>query len=104
MILDRHQEAERRGIHVDAALSAAPATGDPALAESLMTNLVSNAIRHNLDGGWVQVGTGMTDGRAVVTVSNSGLLIPPDEVDRLFQPFQRLGSQRAGRPAGTGSG
>jgi hypothetical protein len=33
VILDRHQEAERRGIHVDAALSAAPATGDPALAE-----------------------------------------------------------------------
>ena len=83
VILDRHREAERRGIHVDAALSAAPATGDPALAESLMASLVSNAIRHNLDGGWVEVATDMTDGRAVVTVSNTGPLIPPDEVDRL---------------------
>jgi len=83
VILDRHREAERRGIHVDAALSAAPATGDPALAESLMASLVSNAIRHNLDGGWVEVATDMTDGRAVVTVSNTGPLIAPDEVDRL---------------------
>ena len=99
VILDRHQEAERRGIHIDAFLGAAPATGDPALAESLLANLVGNAIRHNLDGGWIEVATGMTDGRAVVTVSNTGPLIPPGEVDRLFQPFQQLGSQRA-RPAG----
>ena len=98
-ILDRHQDAERRNIRIDSALSAAPVTGDPALAESLIANLLSNAIRHNLDGGRVEVSTGLTDGRAIVTVSNTGPLIPPDEVDRLFQPFQRLGSQRL-RPAG----
>ena len=98
-ILDRHQDAERRNIRIDSALSAAPVTGDPALAESLIANLLSNAIRHNLDGGRVEVSTGLTDGRAIVTVSNTGPLIPPDEVDRLFQPFQRLSSQRL-RPAG----
>ena len=48
-ILDRHHEAERRGIRIDAALSAAPATGDPALAESLMTNLVEQ--RHPAQPG-----------------------------------------------------
>ncbi len=98
-ILDRHQDAERRNIRIDSALSAAPVTGDPALAESLIANLLSNAIRHNLDGGRVEVSTGLAEGRAIVTVSNTGPLIPPDEVDRLFQPFQRLGSQRL-RPAG----
>lgn len=98
-ILDRHQDAERRNIRIDSALSAAPVTGDPALAESLIANLLSNAIRHNLDGGRVEVSTGLADGRAIVTVSNTGPLIPADEVDRLFQPFQRLGSQRL-RPAG----
>jgi signal transduction histidine kinase len=98
-ILDRHQDAERRNIRIDSALSAAPVTGDPALAESLIANLLSNAIRHNLDGGRVEVSTGLADGRAIVTVSNTGPLIPADELDRLFQPFQRLGSQRL-RPAG----
>ena len=104
VILDRHQEAERRGIRIDATLAAAPATGDAALAESLMANLVSNAIRHNLDGGRVEITTTITDGRAVVTISNTGPLVPPDEVDRLFQPFQRLGTQRIRYGSGHGLG
>jgi signal transduction histidine kinase len=103
-ILDRHHEAERRGIRVDAALGAAPATGDPALAESLMTNLVGNAIRHNLDGGRVEISTTTTDGQAVLTVSNTGPLVPPDEVDSLFQPFRRLGTQRTSHTSGYGLG
>jgi signal transduction histidine kinase len=95
-VLHHHQNAERRGIRIDAALSAAPATGDPALAESLITNLVGNAIRHNVDGGWVEISTAITDGRADLTVSNTGPLISPDGVDRLFQPFQRTGTRRTG--------
>jgi signal transduction histidine kinase len=103
-ILDRHQEADRQDIRIDAALSAAPVTGDPALADSLIANLVSNAIRHNLDGGRVEISTGITDGLAVLTVSNTGPLVPADEVDRLFQPFQRLGTQRLRQPSGHGLG
>ena len=103
-VLDRHQDAGRRDIRVDTGLSAAPATGDPALAESLIANLVSNAIRHNVDGGRIEISTAITDGRAVVTVSNTGPLVPPDEVDRLFQPFQRPGSQRVRQGGGHGLG
>jgi signal transduction histidine kinase len=103
-ILDRHQDAEHRGIRIDAALTSAPATGDPALAESLLANLVGNAIRHNLEQGRVEISTGIADGLAVVTVSNTGPLVPPDEVDRLFQPFQRLGTQRLRQASGHGLG
>jgi signal transduction histidine kinase len=98
-ILDRRPDAERRAIRVDAALAPAPVTGDPVLAGSLLANLVSNAIRHNLDGGRIEVGTAIIDGRAVVTVSNTGPLVAPGEVGRLFQPFQRQGTARL-RPAG----
>jgi signal transduction histidine kinase len=103
-IRSHQQDAERRGLRVDSALSAAPATGDPALAESLIANLVGNAIRHNLDGGHVAVTTATADGMAVVTVSNAGPVIPPEEVDRLFQPFQRLGPQRLRQAGGHGLG
>jgi signal transduction histidine kinase len=103
-ILGCQKEAERRDIHIDATLASAPATGDPALAESLIANLVGNAIQHNIDGGLVEITTGITDGLAVITVSNTGPLVPADEVDRLFQPFQRLGTQRLRQPSGHGLG
>ncbi|WP_281179677.1 sensor histidine kinase [Actinoplanes subtropicus] len=82
----------------------APASGDSALAQSLMANLVSNAIRHNLDGGRVEISTGIIEGRAVVNVRNTGPVVPPDEVERLFQPFQRLGNPRVRRADGHGLG
>jgi signal transduction histidine kinase len=104
VILDRQDQAERRGLRVATTLSAAPATGDPSLAESLVANLVDNAIRHNRTGGSVEIRTGITDGLATVSVSNTGLTVPADEVDRLFQPFQRLGSDRLRHQAGHGLG
>jgi len=103
-IRDARQDAERRDISIDADLSAAPTVGDPALVESLITNLVSNAIRHNVDGGRVEVSTAVIDAHAVLKVRNTGPLIPPDEVDRLFQPFQRLGTQRLRQGDGHGLG
>jgi signal transduction histidine kinase len=95
----RRQEAERRGIGVAATLAAVLAAGDPSLAESLVANLVDNAIRHNVPGGWIKVSAAATAGAATISVSNTGPVIPPAEVGRLFQPFQRLGAERT-RPAG----
>jgi signal transduction histidine kinase len=103
-VLDRHQDTERRDLRVGTAFSVAPATGDAALAESLIANLVSNAIQHNREGGWIEVATAIVDGQAVVTVSNTGPVVAGDEVDRLFQPFQRLGTQRLRQPGGHGLG
>ena len=71
VLLDLRQEAERRGIRIEAILAAAPATGDPSLVESLVANLVDNAIRHNRDGGRVEISTTITDGLAIVSVSNT---------------------------------
>jgi signal transduction histidine kinase len=83
-----------RGTGISAELGAAPAEGDPRLAESLVANLVENAIRHNVPGGWASIQTTTADGRAVVRVANTGPVIPPADVGRLFEPFQRLGDER----------
>jgi len=102
VLADRRAEADRRGIQVTAALAAAPISGDPGLAERLVANLVDNAIRHNRNGGWLEISTKASDGRAVLSVSNTGSVIPPEEVNRLFEPFQRLGAERV--PHGNGYG
>jgi signal transduction histidine kinase len=103
VIADRREEAAGRGIRVDAALGPAPATGDPSLAESLVANLVDNALQHNLAQGWVEIATKAVDGHAVISVRNTGKPVPPGEMDRLFQPFQRLDGERTG-PGGHGLG
>ena len=103
-LLARQEEAERHGIHLRAALAAAPVTADPSLAESLVANLIDNAIRHNLPGGQAEVSTALTTAGAVVSVSNTGTLVPPDAVQDLFQPFRQLGTQRTRHGEGYGLG
>jgi signal transduction histidine kinase len=101
----RWHEAESRGLHVTASLQSAPALGDAPLAERLVTNLVENAVRHNVPGGAVDVGTGTWGGRAILSVFSGGPPIPPDQVDRLFQPFQRgVARDRTGGRNGLGLG
>jgi signal transduction histidine kinase len=90
-------------VTVQTALEPAPAVGDPVLVERLVTNLIDNAVRHNVPDGWVQVATGMREGMAFIDVANGGPLIPPELVPALFEPFRRL-SDRAGSPDGMGLG
>jgi signal transduction histidine kinase len=94
-----------KGLTVTASLSPAPALGDQNLAERLATNLIDNATRYNTAGGRIEIGTGMRNGRPFLVVSNTGVPVPPDQLDRLFQPFQRLDPVRgAAKADGLGLG
>jgi signal transduction histidine kinase len=104
VLLARQERAERRGVHLNAALATAPMTGDPSLTVSLVANLVDNAIRHNLPGGQVEISTARTNAGAVISIGNTGPLVPPEAVDELFEPFRRLGAQRTGHGQGHGLG
>jgi signal transduction histidine kinase len=91
VLVTRSEDAERRALGVQTRLGPATTTGDPSLAESLVANLADNAIRHNRAGGRVEISTATVDGRATIAVGNTGPVIPPGQLDRLFEPFQRLG-------------
>jgi signal transduction histidine kinase len=90
-------DIEPDGLNVWACADEAPLDGDPVLVQQLAANLISNAVRHNIPGGYAEVTIRTRDGHAILSVTNSGPLIPPSEVDRLFQPFQRLGPRRVSR-------
>jgi signal transduction histidine kinase len=89
-----------RPVTVETALRPGPALGDPVLVERLVTNLVDNAVRHNVPHGWIQVATGIRSGMAFIEVANGGALIPEEAVPSLFEPFWRL-SERVAPPDGT---
>ena len=82
------------GLTIEATLERARTSGDPRLVERLVANLIDNAVHHNVPDGWIDVATDTDAGQAVVTVSNSGPVIPAGELDRLLQPFQRLDRER----------
>jgi signal transduction histidine kinase len=104
VLLTRQQEAERRGIRLRATLDPAATTGDPSLTKSLVTNLVDNAIRHNVPGGHADITTASRTTGAVLSVGNTGTIIPTDEVAHLFQPFRQLGTERVRHGEGHGLG
>jgi signal transduction histidine kinase len=98
------EQAEHRGIDLNVRLQPAETSGDARLAERLISNLVDNAIRHNQRRGRIDVRTLTKADRSVVSVANSGPIVPADEIERLFQPFQRLGTSRTDHRDGIGLG
>jgi signal transduction histidine kinase len=104
-LLNPGPETEERGIEVTAAMQPAPTSGHPALVERLIANLIDNAVRYNVPGGHVHLQTSTTaDGHARLAVANTGPQIPATEIDRLFEPFQRLKTTRTNGQRGHGLG
>jgi signal transduction histidine kinase len=104
VLLSRRDESGRLGLHVAAVTRPAALDGDPVLVERLVANLIDNAVRHNATGGTIEIATGTKDGYSVLSVASTGPVIPPTEVSRLFQPFQRLSPRRAHNGNGHGLG
>ncbi|HEX3618022.1 MAG TPA: ATP-binding protein [Solirubrobacteraceae bacterium] len=93
-------ELEQHGIELDSELEPAITEGDPALIERLITNLLENAVRHNIDGGRIVISTRQQGDRAVLHVENSGQMIAFEEIETMFEPFRRLGPARTGPDSG----
>jgi len=90
-------------IQIGTELRDAQVTGDRVLLERLVSNLIENAVRHNVTGGWVLASTRNEAGIAELTVANGGEYIPADQVTGLFEPFRRLSGRTGSRP-GSGLG
>jgi len=90
------------GLSVDTQLDDARITGDEAMLERLVANLIENAVRYNQPGGWVCARTGVRAGRPTLEVENAGPVIDADQVESLVKPFVR--SVENGRAPGRVNG
>jgi PAS domain S-box-containing protein len=71
--------------------------------KQVLMNLLSNAVKYNRTAGTVRVGTAVGEKAVEISVSDTGLGLQPDDLGRLFTPFERLGAAESGIP-GTGLG
>ncbi|PWI13175.1 two-component sensor histidine kinase [Streptomyces sp. Act143] len=97
--------AEKHGVTIETGGDIAPTSGSPALLLQLTTNLVHNAIVHNLpEGGTVRVATSLRPATAVLTVENTGEHLTPELAATLTEPFQRGTERIHADHAGVGLG
>ena len=97
-------EAKRRGVTLT--LSGSPVTvrGVPSLLSEVIYNLCDNAIKYNRPDGWVHIEIGTADGMAKIVVSDTGIGIPPQHQDRVFERFYRVDKSHSKASGGTGLG
>jgi two-component system sensor histidine kinase VanS len=97
--------AERRGLTIEISGDKTPAVGSHALLLQMTTNLVQNAIVHNLpEQGTVWITTRVHPKRVVLTVENTGEQLGPQLVDTLAEPFRRGTDRVRTDDAGVGVG
>jgi two-component system sensor histidine kinase VanS len=97
--------AEQRGLTIETSGDRTPTTGSPALLLQMATNLVHNAIVHNLpEQGAVWVTTSVHPGSVVLTVENSGDQLTPQLAATLVEPFQRGRERTRSDQEGVGLG
>jgi PAS domain S-box-containing protein len=100
------RDAQQRGIAItqDGPEDGLRVTGDATRVKQILTNVLSNAVKYNSDGGRIRIVTRPTPDDAVeVVVSDTGLGMTGDQLAQLFQPFNRLGRERSSLE-GTGIG
>jgi signal transduction histidine kinase len=100
----RQPEATARGVRIEGDLEPVRLQGDRRLIERLAANLIDNALRHNVRGGGVIVKTGPRAGAACLWITNDGPVVRTEDIERLYQPFERLDGQRPSSGAGFGLG
>lgn len=97
--------AEKHGVTIEISGDLTPTIGSPALLLQMTTNLVHNAIVHNLpEQGTVWVTTSVRTNRVVLTVENTGETLTPQAVSTLIEPFQRGAERLRTHHAGVGLG
>lgn len=96
--------AEERGVAITAEGYSCLIQGDRQMIEELAYNLCDNAVSYNNTGGSVHVSVWCEDGRPTLQVQDTGIGIPPEHQERIFERFYRVDKSRSKSTGGTGLG
>lgn len=95
--------ADERGLRITVA-GEATVIGDRLMLRRALANLLSNALRHAAPASAIEVGISTDGHEAMLAVTNRGETLPPDQSERIFERFHRVGADRQRRGEGAGLG
>ncbi|WP_321923408.1 heavy metal sensor histidine kinase [Burkholderia sp. BCC1998] len=95
--------ADEAGVRLDVR-GEAPVVADATLFRRAVSNLASNALEHAEAGSTIELAVSTRPGFAVVEVTNRGVAIPPEQIERIFERFYRIDSSRHGAARNAGLG
>ncbi len=96
--------AGERGLEIECELPPTPCRGDSERIGQVATNLLTNAIHFNRDNGQVRISTLVENGSVILSVSDTGTGIPPEDVPHIFERFYRVDKSRSRIQGRTGLG
>ena len=97
-------QAEKNEVTLQLEGTSVPMSGNKTLLEELLFNLCSNAVRYNKKGGSVTIVTAIENTRPVLIVKDTGIGIPKEQQERVFERFYRVDKSRSKSTGGTGLG
>lgn len=103
-VQDQLPLAAKRNISISCKGIPAGIKADSALIREMIDNLLQNAIRYNKENGYVQAMVTIEDGHPILSVEDSGIGIPFDQQERVFERFYRVDKSRSRQTGGTGLG
>lgn len=96
--------AAKKNVKIAVTGEDAEITGGESLVFEMLYNLCDNAVKYNKENGNVTVSVGTSEGAPFVTVKDTGIGIPPEYTDRIFERFFRVDKSRSKESGGTGLG
>lgn len=96
--------AAKKNVKIAVTGEDAEITGGESLVFEMLYNLCDNAVKYNKENGNVTVSVGTSEGTPFVTVKDTGIGIPPEYTDRIFERFFRVDKSRSKESGGTGLG
>ena len=97
-------KADASGVIVDCEMESVMVSADGHMIFELVYNLLDNAIKYNKQGGHVKITVGIKDKKAQIIVSDTGIGIPKEHLDRVFERFYRVDKSHSKQTGGTGLG
>lgn len=91
-------------VDVECAADAPAIEADRDQVSRVLANLLSNAVKYSPEGGRITLSAAAAGEAVEIAVADEGAPIPPDQVERLFMPFSRVGAQERQTTGGTGLG